>query len=245
LNWSIIIFCYNEAGSLADTVTRCHDFLRLSASAFEIIIVNDGSIDKTRHVCDALTETYNSVKVINHATNLGIGAALKTGYRKARFQYVCAVPGDGQFDPRELTLVKPFELDVFYSFYRKKNDYNLYRKGLTVFNKLYNRLLLGINLQDVNWIKVYRREQLNFVDIQLNSSILESEICAKLIKSGSVAIEIPSVYQKRTSGEPKGGSWKTLKKAISETWLLFWAVKNFKTQIREVAGTVSVFYNER
>ncbi len=227
MRWSLIIFCYNEGGNLADTASRCVSFLQQAATEFEVIIVNDGSTDNTAQVCAAMEVKYSGVKVIHHATNMGIGMALQTGYQSAAYDYVCAVPGDGQFDPFELAIVKPFGADTFYSFYRPKIDYNMYRKSLTVVNRLYNRFLLGIEMRDVNWIKVYRREQLLFADIQLNSSILESEICAKLIKCGARVTEIASVYKKRVAGEPKGGSWKTLKKAAGETWLLYRTVKKF------------------
>lgn len=239
MKWSIIIFCYNEAGNLKNTVTRCHQLVSSISTAFEVLIVNDGSTDHTQQVCNELALIYPEVKIITHSINLGIGPALKTGYHNARFDYVCAIPGDGQFDPVELKGVKPFDVNTFYSFYRQKNDYNLYRKALTFTNKYYNQLLLGISLYDVNWIKVYRKEQLVFTNIQLNSSILESEICAKLIKAGCIPIQLPSVYRARLEGEPKGGSWKTLRAAIVETWPLFRAVRKFKIQIGELNKAVS------
>jgi glycosyltransferase involved in cell wall biosynthesis len=227
LSWSVIIFCYNEAGNLEQTARRCLHFLQQQAKSFEIIIVNDGSTDATREVCHALEQSIPELQIITHPVNMGIGMALRTGYERAKHTYVCAIPGDGQFDSRELLQVASFENDIFYSFYREKNDYNFYRKSLTLVNRVFNYVFLGIAMRDVNWIKVYRKEQLDFAQIQLNSSLIESEICAKLIKGGCKPMEIKSVYQKRVTGSPKGGSWRTLKKAASEVLDLFFTVRKF------------------
>jgi len=228
LNWSIILFCYNEAGTLAETAYKCFDFLSKNAAQYEIIIVNDGSTDSTSEICEKLKQEIPQIRIIEHKINLGIGGALKTGYVQARYEYVCAVPSDGQFNPDELQAVKEFNSGYFFSFYRENHEYSRYRKNLSLLNKLFNRFLLGIKLRDVNWIKVYRNDQLRKVNPQLNSSIIESEICAKLIKSGVKPIETLSVYHPRKSGMSKGGSWVTIAKAMKETWSLYRIVRVFQ-----------------
>jgi dolichol-phosphate mannosyltransferase len=157
--------------------------------------------------------------------------ALRTGYAASSKEFVCAIPGDGQFDVQELSNIKPFLTKSFYSFCRPETNYNLYRSFLNQSNRVFNSLLLGLNMKDVNWIKVYRREQLEFVNIELKSSIVESEICAKLIKAGCTPVELPSLYRERKSGDAKGGNWKTLKLAIGEMFSLYLVVRNFKKQI--------------
>lgn len=85
-------------------------------------------------------------------------------------------------------------------------------------------------MRDVNWIKVYRKEHLDFTQPQLTSSIVESEICAKLIQSGVLPIEIPSVYHPRKTGQAKGGSWNTLRKVLSEMRALYNVTHNFRAK---------------
>jgi hypothetical protein len=81
--------------------------------------------------------------------------------------------------------------------------------------------VLGISLRDVNWIKVYSKEQIEFASPQLTSSILESEICAKLMRAGAMAIELPSIYHPRVAGKPKGGGLRTVIKALKEIYMLY------------------------
>ena len=224
MNISIIVFCYNEHASIGQVIQSSLDIAAKLGDDHEVIVVDDGSTDGSQEVI----AQYDSIKYIRHPQNKGIGAALRSGYAAAIKEYVCAVPGDGQFDLTELLSVRPFGFDTFYSFYRPSTNYSAYRKALTILNKLFNKYILGINLRDVNWIKVYRKEQLLFVNPELYSSIVESEICCKLLKSGSRAIELPSVYLERQSGEAKGGKWNTLVKAINEVWTLYRVTRRFK-----------------
>ncbi len=205
------------------------------ATAFEIIVVDDGSTDDTQSVLRSLSATI-PMQIITHPVNKGIGIALRTGYKAAGMEYVCAIPGDGQFDVKELLQVRPFAIGTFYSFFRPETDYNLYRKFLSSANKRFNQVLLGIRLRDVNWIKVYRKDQLNFTDLRTGSSIVESEICAKLIKAGCQPVELPSVYHKRQGGISKGGSWTTLRRVLRELILLTRIVHSFHTKLPPPAG---------
>lgn len=230
---SIVIFCYNERDNLSPLVHQCVSVMQKALFDYEIIIVDDGSDDGMDAVALALQEKFATVRVIRHPENLGIGMALRTGYESARKEYVCAIAGDGQFFPEELTHIAPFPFKVYYAFYRQITRYSRYRKLLTWLNRLFNQHILGIMLRDVNWTKVYRTEQYHWCKPQLKSSLIESELCAKLYKGNILPIEIPSEYGERKYGESKGGSWKTLKKAISETLKLWWVVLRFKPGHRE------------
>jgi len=224
---SIVIFCYNELESLGFVVNSCMSFLE-DRHDFEVLIVDDGSTDGSAIEADKLAmKDKATIRVLHHLKNKGIGEALKTGYYNARYEYVCAIPADGQFDVSQLRLVGDFDDNTYYSFYRPSTDYNMYRRVLTWFNRIFNQHILGIYMRDVNWVKVYRKSQLEYVSPQLSSSLVESEICAKLYKRNVLPIEIPSPYLSRKSGEAKGGSWKTLSRAILDMGKLIWVVWRF------------------
>ncbi|MCO5229663.1 MAG: glycosyltransferase [Chitinophagales bacterium] len=229
MKWSIIIFCYNEEFNIAKTIQDVINWLSTpNYFGSEIIIINDGSTDKTADVIQSFIGKFSNLSIINLEYNQGIGNALNKGYDLAVNQYVCAVPGDGQFDVNELSNVNEFGFNEFVTFYRLSKDYNLYRSFLTSFNQQFNKRILKLNVPDVNWIKVYRLEQLSKQHRQLNSSLVESEICAKLIKQGYRHFDYPSQYLRREFGQAKGGSWNTLKKAIMEVFHLYLTVSKYK-----------------
>jgi glycosyltransferase involved in cell wall biosynthesis len=236
LNISVIIFSYNEAGNIKGVIDTSFNVLSQLADNFEIIVVDDGSTDGTTGVVSPYLQKPENFRYIKHQKNAGIGIALRTGYEAARNEFVCAIPGDGQFDVHELLGIKSFSNGNFYSFYRPQTNYSLYRSVLNQANRQFNRILLGIRLKDVNWIKVYRKEQLEFVAAELKSSVIESEICAKLIKAGAVPVELPSVYHERKAGLSKGGSWKTLKKVLLEMYALFRVTRRFKKKYEKPEG---------
>lgn len=227
MNISIIIFSYNERESIENVILSVKCVLDKIAETYEVIVVDDGSTDGTIDI----VKKYDWVKTIVHSTNKGIGQALRSGYDASSKEFVCAVPGDGQFDVRELLNVEPFPMQTFYSFYRLMTNYSIYRSLLNLSNRIFNRWLLGISLNDVNWIKVYKKDQLDFVEVELKSSIVESEICAKLMKAGIKPVEVASIYHDRKSGKSKGGNWNTLRLAISEMVSLFIVVRRFKKKL--------------
>ena len=228
LNWSIIIFCFNEKENLPKVLEGVSSFVKENyIKDYEVLIVDDGSTDGSLEFIQSKVNENNKLKLLSHKHNKGIGEALRTGYLNAQFEYICAIPGDNQFDVSELLNVKPFGDKEFVSFYRVSMYKSWYRKLIHLLNKLFNRWFLNLTIRDVNWIKVYKKNQLKTVDFELKSSIIESEICAKLSKLGVNPIELPSKYLPRAYGTPKGGTWKTVKMAIKETWALYKVVRKF------------------
>ncbi len=223
---SIFIFSFNEAEAIQMVVEKANHFLKNNVDDGELIVINDGSTDGSKEELIRLQNDYNFT-LINHETNLGIGNALKNGYQTASKKFVVGIPGDGQFNVLELLEIKNWNTNVFYSFYREEKGYNWYRSCLTKGNLFLNRLLLKNRLKDVNWIKVYSKQQLLEAAPELNSSLIESEISSKLIKRGYVFEEIPSLYLPRNSGIPKGGNIKTVSKAFVEMFHLIQIVKRF------------------
>lgn len=223
---SIIIFCYNEEKNIHQVILKAIGFLSQKRYLnSEIIIINDGSTDQTASIIDSYKNSFIQTQHIY--PNQGIGNALNTGYNLATKEYVCAIPGDGQFDIFEINHAPEFDDNHFVAFNRTQKNYGFYRSALTHFNQYFNQWILKINIQDVNWIKIYRKEQIHAKYRTLNSSLVETEICAKLLKSGKKHIDLPSEYLERKYGHAKGGNWRTLKKAIAEIFQLYIEVKRF------------------
>ncbi len=231
-SWSIIIFCYNEKDSVRQVNETVQKVLpRISNPKREVLIVDDGSRDGSVEVIREIAKKHRNVRAIYHSSNRGIGEALRSGYRAARYENVCAVPADGQFDPRELLPFKFVEEKSFVSFCRKvQAGYSFFRRALSAANRIINRVLLGIRMEDVNWVKIYKLKELSQLDLRLRSSLVESEICAKLFRRGNRCVQPSSTYHRRKSGKARGASLRIVWKAFFEICKLTWVVWTYRAR---------------
>ncbi len=227
--WSIIIPCYNEEGNIQKTVSNTVEVLEEIANDYELLLFNDGSTDKTLSILYKIAEENPKARIFNHEKNEGLGQVLTTGYFEARMENMISIPGDGQFDPRELQEVNPVPPRTIISFYRKENlTYNFFRNQLSFVHKKLNEYLVGLNLKDVNWTIILKRNELDNLNLRLKSTLIKSEICAKMVYLGYQVKEIPSIYHIREYGESKGSSRKMILQAASDVLKLTFSVWLFK-----------------
>ncbi|MEY4273476.1 MAG: hypothetical protein RL638_424 [Bacteroidota bacterium] len=221
-SWSIIIFCFNEVGTVEQVVKKSVETLEnMGVSEYEVILVDDGSTDGSREIVKNLPEIFPRLKLLFHDQNLGIGKALRTGYFDSKYENVCAVPADGQFDLSELVPFVNIPERQIISFYRKENTtYSFFRNSLSKANKQINLWLNAFELKDVNWVKIYKGAAIKQMNLEIESSLVESEICAKFILQGYQILEVESKYLKRISGVSKGASFKIVKQAFVDTLFL-------------------------
>lgn len=233
-SWSIVVLCFNEAANIERVVGDVERLLaEIAPAEHEIVIVDDGSTDGSRALLEELAARTPSVRLALHERNLGIGEALRTGYRLARFENVCAVPGDGQFDLEELRPWARLPAHNFVSFTRRQNaEYSPFRQGLTWVNRQVNRLALGAPVRDANWVKLYKRAALDRIDLESRSSLLQSEIAAKMLVLGERMHEPDSRYLPRAGGRAKGASLKIIAQAARETITLARIVRRFRRKLR-------------
>lgn len=236
-SWSVGILCYNEAGTIVPVVEETLRVLQQISDTHEVIVVDDGSTDGSSELLQQLGPKHAALRIISHPRNLGLGAGLHTVYNNALCENLILTAGDGQFAIAEILPYATVPDGSFVSFYRKqKTDYSLFRQVLTKFNRWLNTGLVGINLKDVNWAKIYKTKDIQQLDLQLQSSLVESEICAKLIYLGRTVKEVPSESHPRTYGKSKGSFSKMVKQALSDTFVLVKVMKAFKRSRQPVTA---------
>ena len=99
---SVILPAFNEEANIRAVIEDAYRNIPKLAQVFEVIVVNDGSKDRTGEICDRLAEEFSEVRVVHHPRNRGYGAALKSGIERAQYDLIFFTDADGQFDLKEV-----------------------------------------------------------------------------------------------------------------------------------------------
>jgi glycosyltransferase involved in cell wall biosynthesis len=217
---------HNEAENLEALVEEALEALPALAEQFEIIAVNDGSRDATGEIADRLAAAHpDVVRVVHHPTNLGYGAALRSGFRAARHELVCFTDGDRQFrvgDLGRLTarLAAPDAPDVVAGYRIRRADPPV-RILYARLYKLANRVWFGLRVRDVDCAcKLFRREALAGVRVESGGAFFSAELLIKLRASGRVVVEVGVPHHPRTAGSPTGAKPSVIWRAVKDFWSL-------------------------
>ncbi|MBM4085212.1 MAG: glycosyltransferase family 2 protein, partial [Planctomycetes bacterium] len=121
--------CHNEALNIERVANAAAGVLADVADDYEIIVVDDGSVDDTRAAALRLAGQNPRIRVVSHERNMGYGAALRTGFAACRLEYVFFTDGDGQFDMQELRRLLPFvpQHDLVIGWRRQRRDPSIRR----------------------------------------------------------------------------------------------------------------------
>ena len=205
---SISFFCpaYNDEKNLPILIPHVSKFLKEITDVYEIIIVHDGSPDKTGEVADKLAGEFPNVRVIHHAKNMGYGAALKDGYNAAKYDYVMYTDGDNQYDVREFLphLYLLDTADVMSGYVTKKAVFFRRNVQSEVYNWLI-RILFLVWVRDIDCaMKIYKRRVLDSMTIKSPSCFIDAEMIIKAQKSGFKVAQFPVTHFPRTEGLASG-----------------------------------------
>lgn len=172
---SAVIPAYNEEHGIREAVLHTLNTFQALDLDFEIIIIDDGSIDKTRDIVKQLVNGCSNVRVLHHDKNQGSGAAFETGITHATKDYVVFVPVDNPLDTEDMKSYLPRMdvCDIVVGSRMERVGYGrIARFASFTYNRILIPLLFNIGIEDVNWISIYRRNL--FVDdiITFNSRSL-------------------------------------------------------------------------
>jgi len=159
--FSLIVPCFNEEGAIARTIAELRNALSRSNEFYELVIVNDGSTDRTAEILTQCQLEDPNLRVVNHPINRGYGAALKTGIRHSRAELIAITDADGTYpNHRLLELVVEAEQSDMAVGARISDDveYPLIRRIPKIFLTAYANWIARQPIPDLNsGMRVFRR----------------------------------------------------------------------------------------
>jgi glycosyltransferase involved in cell wall biosynthesis len=215
---SVIVLCYNESATIAAVVEQISSILQSAAMEHEIIMVNDGSSDRSGEIGRELQTRIPHFKLVEHYPNRGYGGALKAGYAAATCEWIAYVPGDHQFDFSEITLLlaRADKADIVSGYRADRQDPLIRKLNALGWNSVV-RLLFGFLSRDIDCgFKLFRRELLDHVHIESNGAMIDTEFLAGARARGYKIADVPVTHLPRQAGHPTGANLKVILKAFRD-----------------------------
>lgn len=226
---SIFMPAYNEEGNIAATILDASKAGKRIADDYEIIIVNDGSRDRTPEIVKDLSNLDPHIRLVSHTKNKGYGAAVKTGLNSTKKDWIFFTDSDGQFhyDEIEKFVEATASADLIMG-YRKKRMDPFHRVFVAqVLLKIWNFVLFGLTVRDVDCAyKLFSKQVKETVKLKTESAITVSEFIIKTKAAGFRIKQLPVVHYPRLFGEQTGGNWRVILRAAKESFNLYKELHN-------------------
>lgn len=215
---SVLIPAYNEEGNIERVINQALADVKQFADDFEIVVVNDGSPDKTGIIADKLAKKNKDVRIIHHKVNQGLGRALHTGVNACKKEIIIYIEGDGQslLKDQGHLFEKIKNADLVLGYRSSREDYTLFRKMLSYGYLFLLRVLFNLKFKDVNWTAAFRRKIFNSIEIKTNTPFFLTETVIKSLRHGFIVKEAPTIYHPRIAGKTSLGNIKTAYRMFKE-----------------------------
>lgn len=204
----------NEEGNLTAAVANVlESYQRLGING-QLLVINDGSSDRTGEMAEEFSRKHANVGVIHHASPQGIGASFWDGVRSADGEIVTMIPGDGENDAAEIFRYLPLmsQVDIVVPFVFNRGVRTFKRRLLSIVYREIIKASFGLSLNYMNGTVMYRRCIFEGVELKCSGFFYQTELLVKTIKRGYLYAEVPYALNVRGGGESKATTFASLKK---------------------------------
>ncbi len=221
---SVVLPAYNEEENIPRTVANVLEAMQGISEDFEILVVDDGSRDRTAEVTRALAVAHPQVKLVQHGGNKGYGAALHSGFMAASKELIFMTDSDAQFDVREIRKLLPLlkHADLVIGYRAPRRDPFIRLLNAWAWNMLVN-LVFGYTARDVDCaFKLFRRSILEDFTIESRGATFSAEFLMKARRSGHQIREVGVKHLPRLAGTQTGARPDVVLRAFRELIKVRW-----------------------
>lgn len=202
---------YNEEKNITKTVRDAEKVLEQVSENYEIIVVDDGSSDKTSEVVENLSKENQKIKLVKHEVNKGYGMAIRTGFKSCKYEWIVFTDSDGQFDfsefPNFINEQRRTQADLVVGYYHKRKV-PFFRKMNSFFWQLLIRALLDLKVRDIDCgFKFIRKKVIDEMILTAErGAFISTEFLTKAKEKGHKIVEIPITHYPRMEGQATGAN---------------------------------------
>lgn len=181
---SVIMPAYNEARNLKNAVQSVHQAFEGIISEYEIIIVNDGSVDGTREIADQIAEKDGHVRAIHNPKNSGYGYTFLRGAAEATLEYIQLIPGDGEIPAASISTIAGMagKADLVLPYMENFRIRSFYRKFISVGYTTLINILFGLRIKYYNGPFLLRRAIFRQIHVKATGFAFMASIVIQAIK---------------------------------------------------------------
>jgi len=218
---------HNEEQHVEEMVMRFLKVLPDVTEWFEVLIIDDGSEDRSGQIADALAERHECVGVVHHPRRQGYGMALRSGLAESRGEFIFFTDGDQQFDVAEITRLVPhaFDYDLVIGYRMVRSDHAGRRMNTLLWNWLVRRLF-HLQVRDVDCaFKLMRRAAVEQIPLRSVGPTISAELLVKANRSGLSIKEVGVSHYPRRHGKPTGARVRVIARGFVELAQLYWRLR--------------------
>ena len=231
---SVFFPAYNEEKNIGKSIEKALEVLEQVTDTYEVIVVDDGSKDKTSSVVEEYAKNNSHVRLVKHPVNKGYGEGLKSGIAAAKYDYIFFADADLQFDLDELKIFTEYipEYDLVIGYRKNRSDPKIRLLNAKLWN-IANRIMFGLRVRDIDCaFKLFRKDLIRKISITSGGAMTSAEMLLKLNNIGATIKELPVTHMPRKMGTQSGAKLHVIFRAFREMWRLYSVEMGDKTQIQ-------------
>ena len=231
-SFSVVFPCYNEEANVENTTAAALRTFTRFCDDFEVIIINDGSSDRTGEIAERLAGEHPQVRAVHNHPNQGYGGALKRGFLEARKELVFYTDGDGQFDFEEIDRLLPLlkKYDIVSAYRINRQDPFIRKVNAFCWTTLTN-VMFRLWLRDIDCaFKIFPRRLFDRIEMKSTGALIDTEVLARAKRLGYTIGQVGVHHYPRTAGEQTGANLRVILRAFKELFILHSSIRQTRAK---------------